>query len=162
MASCTMMGSRSRLRRTRPSVSRSAIRSLARPMPSTSSSEPRHTGKKLCGASISWPRMVSASSSMLIHDTSVRGVMMERMERSASVSTPLTMLRSSTPKAGMAGALALGRSGSSAGGRLPSMRSTAAAVRSRMGRRASNLSRLRRASWFSASIATEKPMAAYR
>ena len=26
---------------------------LARPMPSTSSSEPRHTGKKLCGASIS-------------------------------------------------------------------------------------------------------------
>jgi len=88
--------------------------------------------------------------------------MMERMERSASVSTPLTMLRSSTPNAGTAG-MALGRSDSSlAGGRLPSMRSTAVAVRSRIGRRASSLSRLRRATWLSASMATEKPMAAYR
>ncbi|MOA50758.1 hypothetical protein D3C78_1738240 [compost metagenome] len=72
--------------------------------------------------------------------------MMDRMERSAKVSTPLTMLRSSTPKAGMAGPSILGRSASSlAGGRLPSMRSTAEAVRSRIGRRASSLSRLRRA-----------------
>ncbi|KAG1217040.1 hypothetical protein G6F68_021778 [Rhizopus microsporus] len=72
-------------------------------MPSTSSSDPRQTGKKLCGASVSWRRISSGSSSMLIQDTSVRGVMIERMERSARVSTPLTMLRSSTPKAGMAG-----------------------------------------------------------
>ncbi|KAG1222301.1 hypothetical protein G6F68_020679 [Rhizopus microsporus] len=63
----------------------------------------------------------------------------------------------------MDGPSALGRSGSSlAGGRLPSMRSTAEAVRSRMGRRASSFSRLRRATWLSASMATEKPMAAYR
>ncbi|MNT22983.1 hypothetical protein D3C72_1583890 [compost metagenome] len=73
------------------------------------------------------------------------------------------MLRSSTPKAGMDGPSAWGRSGSSlAGGRFPSMRSTAEAVRSRIGRRASSLRRLRRATWLSASMATEKPMAAYR
>ncbi len=91
--------------------------------------------------------------------------MIDRMDRSARVSTPLTMLRSSTPKAGMAGPSVLGRSGLVArrGGRLPSMRSTAdggafahrtAAVQLAAGCGAQPGS--------SASMATEKPMAAYR
>ena len=70
---------------------RANSRSRAFTTPMISSSSPSQTGNRLWGARCSRARISSGESLTSIHSISARGVIMVRMERSASDSTPVTM-----------------------------------------------------------------------
>ena len=160
MASCTMMGSRSRLRRTRPSVSRSAIGSWRGrcPAPRPASPGTREEAVRRLDQLTSDgvgvivdvdPRHVGARR----HD-GANGALGQRQHAADHVA----LLHAEGRDGRRAGA---GQVGLVGGRRCPAC----AARRPPCARAwdgAHPASRLRRASWFSASIATEKPMAAYR
>ena len=74
------------------------MRSLALTTPITFSSVPSQTGKLLCGMSCTRFMFSSKLRRELSQAISLLGVMMVLMLRSASVSTPSTIWRSSRPK----------------------------------------------------------------
>src|SRR5690554_4648782 len=68
--------------------------SFANTTPITLSNEPWHTGNILCGASSNWAVISSRLSVASTHETSLRGVIIVRIERSANDNTPVTIKRS--------------------------------------------------------------------
>ena len=74
------------------------MRSLALTTPITFSSVPSQTGKLLCGMSCTRFMFSSKLRRELSQAISLLGVMMVLMLRSARVSTPSTIWRSSRPK----------------------------------------------------------------
>ena len=99
IVSGTVSGWRSEAQRTSASGEGSMpMRSLALTTPITFSSVPSQTGKLLCGMSCTRFMFSSKLRRELSQAISLLGVMMVLMLRSASVSTPSTIWRSSRPK----------------------------------------------------------------